>query len=72
MEVKEFKNGRVVLSLPMNTSIEPGDQFEIIAGCDKTKTSCKNKFNNLINFRGFPDIPGSDKMLKTSGTMDRE
>ena len=33
-----------------------GDEFMIYAGCDKTQTTCKNKFNNIINFRGEPFI----------------
>lgn len=29
-------------------------------GCDHSKTTCKNKFNNLNNFGGFPWIPGKN------------
>jgi len=25
--------------------------------------TCREKFNNLINFQGFPDIPGDDWSL---------
>jgi hypothetical protein len=33
-----------------------------IAGrdCDKRYATCKNRFANSVNFRGFPDIPGED------------
>lgn len=34
-----------------------GDHFSIVAGCDKTKATCKGKFNNLIHFAGQPFIP---------------
>ena len=37
-----------------------GDRFRVIAGCDKRAETCKTKFANLINFRGFPHIPGDD------------
>lgn len=30
------------------------------ATCDKTWTTCRDRFANLINFQGFPDIPGDD------------
>jgi len=30
------------------------------AGCDKRMGTCQLKFNNLLNFQGFPDIPGDD------------
>ena len=40
--------------------IEVGDQFRLTVGCNKTRESCRVKFNNINNFRGFPDIPGDD------------
>jgi uncharacterized phage protein (TIGR02218 family) len=71
MEVKEFANSTVTLVLPMGSSIEAGDIFTIVAGCDKAKETCIAKFNNILNFRGFPDVPGIDKLLATAGTMHR-
>lgn len=68
MEVKEFFNGEVVLALPMPNAISSGDDFDIVAGCDKTAATCKNTFTNFLNFRGFPDVPGTDKILETAGT----
>ena len=38
----------------------PGDTFEITAGCEKTAATCIAKFANLLNFRGFPHMPGDD------------
>lgn len=37
---------------------QPGHSFIIVAGCDKRKATCQGKFNNIINFRGFPYTPG--------------
>ena len=71
MEVKEFASTQVVLALPMGKSIQVGDTFDIIAGCDKTRETCQSKFSNIINFRGEPDIPGVDKLLTTAGTLDK-
>ncbi len=39
---------------------QPGDTFTIVAGCDKTFATCKEKFGNHQNFRGFPHLPGND------------
>lgn len=39
---------------------EPGDGFSIVAGCDKRFATCKAKFDNALNFRGFPHLPGND------------
>jgi hypothetical protein len=40
----------------INNSIPPqiGDEYIIIAGCDKNFSTCKEKFNNVENFRGEP------------------
>ncbi len=37
-----------------------GDPFTITAGCDKRFATCKVKFANALNFRGFPHLPGND------------
>jgi len=37
-----------------------GDMIRLHAGCDKSAATCSTKFNNFINFRGFPHIPGED------------
>ena len=37
-----------------------GDTFTITAGCDKRFTTCRDRFANAVNFRGFPSIPGND------------
>ncbi len=68
MEIKEFANSQITLSLPMPFPLNIGDKFSIIAGCDKSKNSCINKFNNMINFRGEPDLPGLDQITKSAGT----
>jgi uncharacterized phage protein (TIGR02218 family) len=45
---------------PMPAPISPGDTFQVTAGCDKSLASCRDKFANVLNFRGFPDLPGND------------
>jgi len=47
----------------MPFDIGVGDQFSIRAGCDKSFSTCKSKFSNQQNFRGFPHIPGNDESL---------
>jgi uncharacterized phage protein (TIGR02218 family) len=39
---------------------EVGATFTIVAGCDKAFGTCKAKFGNQVNFRGFPHLPGND------------
>jgi uncharacterized phage protein (TIGR02218 family) len=40
--------------------VTAGDRFLLTAGCDKTAATCRKKFANFPNFRGFPHIPGED------------
>jgi uncharacterized phage protein (TIGR02218 family) len=34
------------------------------AGCDRRFATCREKFGNAVNFRGFPHIPGNDFVLR--------
>ncbi|SFC45371.1 DUF2163 domain-containing protein [Tropicimonas isoalkanivorans] len=44
--------------------VSAGDAFTIRAGCDKCAETCSTKFANIAGFRGFPDIPGQDTVLR--------
>ena len=37
-----------------------GDVVEVTAGCDKQLATCRERFGNAVNFRGFPHMPGND------------
>lgn len=66
MEInKSYSGGRIKLWLPMPYNIEAGDLFNIVAGCNRSASTCHNKFDNKINFRGFDTIPGTDAMIRT-------
>ena len=45
-------------------AIAMSDTFTIRAGCDKRIATCGTKFGNVANFRGFPNIPGQDAVLR--------
>lgn len=64
-EIKSFSGGQFTLWHPMLYPIEVGDTYEARPGCDKTKPTCKTKFDNIINFGGFPHVPGRDAILQT-------
>ena len=38
-------------------NITAGTTATLIRGCDKTKETCKNRYNNMQHFSGFPAIP---------------
>jgi uncharacterized phage protein (TIGR02218 family) len=45
-------------------AIAESDGFIARAGCDKRIATCSAKFANTANFRGFPNIPGQDAVLR--------
>jgi uncharacterized phage protein (TIGR02218 family) len=54
---------------PMPLAIAAGDLVRLTAGCDKTFATCRAKFANAPNFRGFPHIPGNDFALGYASTF---
>jgi uncharacterized phage protein (TIGR02218 family) len=53
----------VVELLDATPNIAVGAAFVIYAGCDKRIETCREKFANALNFRGFPHMPGNDALL---------
>lgn len=64
-EVKYFSGGVFELWDVMPNEIAIGDDYEVTPGCGKNTTDCTTKFNNLINFGGFPNVPGKDSIYET-------
>jgi uncharacterized phage protein (TIGR02218 family) len=56
------EGGAAVIELlePAGAVLAPGAGFAIYAGCDKRFDTCRAKFANTLNFRGFPHMPGND------------
>ena len=54
---------RIELWETLGAEISTGDTVRFEAGCDKRLATCKAKFNNVLNFQGFPHIPGEDWMM---------
>jgi len=57
---KDGLEQRLVLWRPPSELIAIGDGFSVVAGCDKAFATCRDKFANTLNFRGFPHLPGND------------
>ncbi|MFC7704993.1 DUF2163 domain-containing protein [Plastorhodobacter daqingensis] len=53
----------IVLWQALGTAAAAGDLVRLEAGCDKRAETCRLKFNNFLNFRGFPHIPGEDWLM---------
>jgi uncharacterized phage protein (TIGR02218 family) len=48
----------------------PGDTVTVVAGCDKQFETCRSKFNNGVNFRGCPHMPGTDFVTAFAASSD--
>ncbi|EYD73791.1 DUF2163 domain-containing protein [Limimaricola hongkongensis] len=53
----------VELWRPIGVALAPGTALRLVAGCDKRAETCRIKFDNFLNFRGFPHLPGEDWLM---------
>lgn len=64
MEIREATTGVLQLGMPMPYMVQAGDSYVITPGCPKHKQDCIGTFNNIINFRGEPDLGGNDLLVQ--------
>lgn len=55
----------------MPAPVSPGDRVKVEAGCDKRAETCREKFQNFLNFQGFPTIPGEDWLMTYPAASDK-
>ena len=41
-----------------SATVQAGDTAQLTAGCDRRGATCRAKFSNYVNFRGFETMPG--------------
>jgi uncharacterized phage protein (TIGR02218 family) len=61
---------RVDLWAAPKFNVAAGEAIKLIAGCDKQFVTCRTKFSNAKNFRGFPHMPGSDFVMSVAAQAD--
>lgn len=59
-EVRAHRGHSVSLWRPPLFEVATGDTFDILPGCDKSFTTCQNRYSNGPNFRGFPAVVGEE------------
>lgn len=47
-------------------AVAEGDEMALTAGCDKQFSTCRDRFANALNFRGFPHMPGNDFVISVA------
>lgn len=60
IEVDSVPTFIVQLYLPTPHPIAIGDSVQLISGCDKSNNTCTVTYNNAMNFRGEPFVPGAN------------
>lgn len=55
--------GTITLFMPLVEAPAIGDTFTIKQGCPKNRAACM-AFGQILNFRGFPETPGSDQIFR--------
>lgn len=58
MEIKDNVGAAIELQLPVPRDIIAGDSVSLLAGYDGTREQARDKFDDMINFNGEPDLPG--------------
>ena len=43
------------------------NSLTVAAGCPKTVTACRDSFDNIFGFRGWPHVPGNDRIFQVTG-----
>ncbi|MFA5662407.1 DUF2163 domain-containing protein [Castellaniella sp.] len=66
LEIKEVDGDMVRLKFAAANIIEPGDELEMISGCDQRYSTCA-AYGNIINFRGEPFVPGENTVFRIVG-----
>jgi uncharacterized phage protein (TIGR02218 family) len=64
-------SGRRIIELwePVRAPVVAGEAVRLEAGCDKRAETCRSKFANIVNFRGFPFVPGEDWLVAVPATQ---
>lgn len=64
MEIEDWTSGGGVnLFAPLPETPGIGDTFTVRRGCGKSREDCMAR-SNIVNFRGYPEVPGSDQVLR--------
>ena len=63
-EVKSYIPGQIILVSAAPYPIAVGNTYSITPGCDKTFPTCRDRFSNVLNFRGELYLPGLDSIVQ--------
>lgn len=56
MTIAEHDGNDLTLQLPI-AGVQGGDSVQVFAGCDHQNNTCRDKFDNITHYGGFPQLP---------------
>jgi len=62
--IKAYVEGQFSLYMPLPKLAAVGDTYTAVAGCDKSRATCIEKFDNIENRRAEDFMTGTDKMIQ--------
>jgi hypothetical protein len=69
--VKTYAPGQWTMFVPFPKLAVIGDTYTMVAGCNRSYATCRDTYNNLLNFRGEPHMGGFDDLIQVGrGTSD--
>ena len=66
--ILRVEGASVYLRDPLRSMLREGDVVELQEGCDRRLATCKERFGNVVNFRGEPHLPGNDVLTRYPGS----
>ena len=66
-DVVAVEAGALVLSVPPALPIDTPTRVQVVEGCDHMLSTCAARFDNAVNFRGEPHLPGMDLLTRYPG-----
>ena len=64
MEIMSAEDGWLILDAVLDPRLPVGTRALLREGCDHTLTTCTERFDNAVNFRGEPFLPGNDLLTR--------
>ena len=52
-----ISSGQIAITLDRATALSAGANITLAPGCDRQGTTCRTRFSNYANFRGFEFMP---------------
>jgi uncharacterized phage protein (TIGR02218 family) len=66
-DIVDIIDGNILLREQPPLECIPGDRLEITQGCDGQPATCGDTFSNIANFRGEPNLPHTDALMRYPG-----